>query len=716
MSHSNDSDLLWLPKDVGGTQAVEFRKRINEKYGIALGTYEDLWKWSVDHRADFWGEVWDWEAVLGDRGSCFVVDESKSPADNPAWFTGARLNWAENQLRHHRERPGDVAIIDFSEPCAGWDAPIRKITQAELYSLVERTQAALVKAGLLRGHRVAYWGGNRAEAAVVLLATSAIGAIFSSVAADFGVGGVIERLEQIKPKLLFVSNGVVYHAQPRPLLPLLPRLLAALHNPPSCTIVIEHLPVSLAADLSLDRAWKQARNWDDFLGTDHPATDVSFARIGFNEPIWVLFSSGTTGKPKAIVHRQGGQLLDSLREHHLAGDMTHGDVHLFYTTPGWMMFQYLVSGLATGATIVMYEGSPLKRPEYLWEKIDELGVTVFGASAKYIEQISKVYPDVGRKHRLSSLRQILSTGSPLPPQLFDFVYRNIKKDVLLGSITGGTDICSVFAGRNTSLPVYRGEIQSRMLGYDLATHNGPDQAGELVVLRAFPAEPIGFWPLKVDALPDGHLFSKADEAKARERFIDSYFKGAQGIWCTRHCTPCTMLTPDHGDHVMITKSRSGNGGGLVMLGRSDGVLNPAGIRFGPADIYTVVESPDFVQLGIEETLVTAIEVDGGSDERVVLFVKMAPGFALSADFVKTIKDAIKTARSARHVPSAIVVVSDVPITLTGKKIEVQIKKVINGGAVAAINPDTLRNPECLAEYVERGLELRGEFNGRKAAL
>ncbi|OCF38693.1 acetoacetate-CoA ligase [Kwoniella heveanensis CBS 569] len=682
---TSDPDLLWSPADPSSSQTELFREYINDTHYLSLESYEDLWKWSVSNRGDFWSAVWDWEQVVGIKG-IYTVDESARPVDNPHWFPDTSLNWAENQLRHLKTRPRDIAIITTSEPCAGHSPSPKRFTQSELYRLVGKTQRSLYKTGVKKGDRVAFWGGNVLEAAVVLLATSSIGGIFSSAAADFGVDGVKERLEQIKPKVLFVTNGVVYAGTARPLLPLLPKLLASLSDPPQVVVIIDHLPEEL---VPRPKELEKERKWDEWLGPHDWDSVINFERMGFDEPIWILFSSGTTGKPKAIVHRQGGMLLDSLREHHLAGDIGRGDVFFYYTTPGWMMYQYLISSLATGATIVLYEGSPLKPHSHLWTLIDELKITIFGTSAKWIEQISKYYPDVKENHDLSSLKQILSTGSPLPSALFDFVYDRVKKDVIVGSITGGTDICSVFAGRNTSLPVYRGEIQSRMLGFALDTDTPPNTPGELICHQAFPIEPLGFWPL------EGYGFPEQDVEDAKKRYKESYFKDEKGTWY-------------HGDYVQITPSRAGNGGGVLMLGRSDGVLNPGGIRFGPTDIYSVLEGSEFADLGVEETLVVGLMVDGGADEKVVLFVKMKEDRTLDEDLTKRIKTSIRLARSARHVPAKIIQVSDVPVTLTGKRVEVPIRKVINGSPIESINPATLRNPGCLAEYVRLGEMMRKE--------
>ncbi|WVW85775.1 acetoacetate-CoA ligase [Kwoniella bestiolae CBS 10118] len=680
----NSEDLLWTPSNPSQTQTSLFREHLNSSHSLSLSSYEDIYNWSISHRAEFWSALWDWEKVIGEKGN-HVVNEKASPEDNPPWFEDSRLNWAENQLRHSSTYPDDIAVIQLSESTSSYTPPTKRITQKELNILVGQAQRSLVRAGARKGDRIGFWGGNVLEAVVLVLATSSIGCIFSSAASDFGVDGVKERLDQIQPRLLFVTNGVVYNGVVRPLLPLLPKLLESLKTPPEKIVVIDHLPEGLVP--SLQELEEKVERWDEWL--DDTEGETTFERLGFNDPIWILFSSGTTGKPKAIVHRQGGMLLDSLREHHLAGDIGRGDVFFYYTTPGWMMVQYLISSLSTGATIILYEGSPLKDPAYLFNMIDEYGITIFGTSAKWLEVISKTYPNVKDHHELKTLKQILSTGSPLPGGLFDWIYRDVKEDVMVGSITGGTDICSVFAGRNTCLPVYRGEIQSRMLGFALDTDGLPNQPGELICNEAFPIEPLGFWPL------EGYGFSEEEVEVAKKRFKESYFKGEKGTWY-------------HGDYVRITPSRSSNSGGILMLGRSDGVLNPGGIRFGPTDIYSVLEGPKYSELGVEETLVVGLMVEGGADEKVVLFVKMKENRTLDEGLVKKIRTDIRLARSARHVPSKIIQVSDIPVTLTNKRVEVPIRKLINGASISSINPSTLRNPHCLEEYVKLGDKMRKE--------
>jgi len=448
-------------------------------------------------------------------------------------------------------------------------------------------------------------------------------------------------------------------------------------------------------------------SWENFLASGKKAglgrTDsgeIAFKRLPFDWPLWILFSSGTTGKPKPIVHRAGGMLLQARKEFAICAGLKPEDVFFYFTTTGWMMWNFLVAGLASGCTLILYDGSPLRDPPLLWHMVDDLGITIFGTSAKYIDQLSKVYKP-RLQHKLNSLRHIYSTGSPLAHALFDFVYEFIHPNVLLGSITGGTDICSLFAGMCSALPVFRGEIQCRLLGMAVETFAqdgtvcGSGQTGELVCLRPFPCQPVGFWPLP-------GFDSEAAVEVAKHRYQQAYFAEFEGVWY-------------HGDHVLITESRYGNGGGLVMLGRSDGVLNPGGVRFGSAEIYDVLDlsfsasssnvDPSHV---VVDCLAVGQAVRGGTDERVILFVKLAEGASLNEDLQRRIKGEIRMQRSARHVPERIIQVQDIPHTVNGKRVEVPVKKIINGAPVSSVNPATLRNPECLLEYEMLGSELRAE--------
>lgn len=446
-------------------------------------------------------------------------------------------------------------------------------------------------------------------------------------------------------------------------------------------------------------------SWQNFLSqgahsrAESPWEDIPWHRTHFDWPLWILFSSGTTGLPKPIVHRAGGMLLQSNKEHIICSEIGPDDVFFYYTSCGWMMYNYLISALATGCTIVLYDGSPLYTKEYLWKLVDDLGITIFGTSAKYLDSLSRIYHP-REHHQLTTLRHIYSTGSPLSGKLYDFIYQHIHPNVLVGSITGGTDICSLFAGQNTALPVFRGEIQCRMLGMAVqafSQHGTPvpsGEAGELVCTKPFPCQPLGFWPLP-------GYGDDTSVHKASVRYKQSYFETFDsGVWY-------------HGDHVIITPSRGGNAGGLIMLGRSDGVLNPGGVRFGSSEIYDVLEhyfsetspsiSPDFV---IHDALVIGQSINKNTDERVILFVKLGNGVKLSDQLVKALQMQIRAKRSPRHVPEKIIQVADIPHTLNGKRVEVPVKKIINGASLGGINLSTLQNPDCLLEFVHLAKELR----------
>ncbi|KAF8709107.1 AMP-binding enzyme, partial [Rhizoctonia solani] len=712
MADLDSAKLLWTPEGTHETRTAQFMRKVNAKYGLSLSSYDQLWSWSTENIAEFWDLVWEDTNIIGDRGP-HVIDRSALPADNPEWFIGSQVNWAENAL--WCRSPDKIAIIEAVEPTPDLaSSPLREITYAELYTKVADIVSALIEHGVKKGDRVASYSSNCIETAVVCLATAAIGALWVSAAADFGPDGVLERFEQVKPKIIFAVNSVSYNGKRHPHVPKLKSLLAGLQERKleSPKVVIIDTTRGTSSNSDLDQSWE---NWESFAarGASSKAGrnekgEIIWTRVDFNHPLWIMFSSGTTGKPKPIVHRTGGMLIQSRKELSICADMKPSDVFFYYTTTTYcivwvtlalsylmlssgMMYQFLMGGLGVGCTILLYDGSPLRDPSCLWRMADECKITIFGTSAKYLDQLAKGYKP-REHHDLSSVRHIYSTGSPLAPQQFDYVYEHISKNVLLGSITGGTDICSLFAGMNSSLPVYRGEVQCRMLGMAIESYSSEGsllpagETGELVCVKPFPCQPAGFWPLPGYGTDE-------EVSKARSRYQDAYFNVFKGIW-------------HHGDYVRITTN-----GGVVMLGRSDGVLNPGGIRFGSSEIYEVLDQSFSAgaQPLILDSLVVGQSIQGGADERVILFVKLPEGETLSDDLRKRIREEIRKKRSPRHCPEKILQVhGEIPHTLNGKRVEVPVKRIINGALKSTINPATLRNPECLDEFVKYGQELRAE--------
>ncbi|KAF9009054.1 acetoacyl-CoA synthetase [Cyathus striatus] len=682
---AND-EPLYYPENPAQTATFRFLTRANAARGLNLSSYYDLYRWSTEHIDQFWSLVWDETSVIGHKGF-HVVDNAASPSSNPPWFAEARLNWAENMLRCRSD--DKFALVHAIEPTSDASPPmVRKCTYAELYQLVCKLVSALLALGVKHGDRVASYSSNCIENVAACLATSAIGGIWVSAAADFGPEGVLERFEQVQPTVLFAVDAVVYNQKIHQHLPKVSSLLSSLSK---SSIYPKVVVIKTFPDYFHEQGWESDWvSWDTFIeqGAKHNLGvsengEIEWARLSFDTPLWILFSSGTTGRPKPIVHRAGGMLLQSKKEFSICAGLRSDDIFFYYTTTGWMMWNFLASALSIGCTLVLYDGSPLRDPSLLWRLVDNFGITIFGTSAKYIDQLSKGYRP-REHHSLSTLRHVYSTGSPLAPALFDYVYQHIHPKVMLGSITGGTDICSLFAGMSSALPVYRGEVQCRMLGMAIesftptGSKNPPDEAGELVCIRPFPCMPLGFWPLP--------RFGKRDEIQeARERFKQSYFNEFEGVWY-------------HGDHIIITRSRSGNGGGLIMLGRSDGVLNPGGIRFGSSEIYDVLDA-QFSSGSQEDVIIDSLavgqKIDGGSDERVILFVKLSIGCELSASLESRIRSEIRRRRSPRHVPAQVIQVPDIPYTINGKRVEVLVKKIINGAPLSSVNAATLSNPECL---------------------
>ncbi|XP_064392803.1 acetoacetyl-CoA synthetase-like [Halichondria panicea] len=640
---------MWSPNGQE-TKMDEFRERVNKELKLTLKTYADLWQWSVDRYDQFWEQFFHYSTL---QYSCVyekVVDTSKNIAEIPEWFQGCRMNYAENLLQHQDDK---TAIITYGEGQEGVS-----VSFSELRQRVATLAAAMRGYGIGEGDRVVGYLPNSSFAVEAMLATASIGAVWSSTSPDFGVSGVLDRFTQIKPKLIFSVEAVRYNNKTHSHLQKLSEVVAGL--PALEMVVIFPFCGTQNIDTS---SIPNSVLFEDFVEDFRGAKELKFAQLPFNHPLFIMFSSGTTGVPKCMVHSAGGTLIQHLKEHILHGNMTSSDVMFYYTTTGWMMWNWLVSALAVGATIVLYDGSPfIPSPNVLWDCVDKFGITILGTGAKWLSALEERNIHPIETHSLTSLHTILSTGSPLKPQSYDYVYTRIKDDIMLGSISGGTDIISCFAGQNPTVPVYRGELQSRNLGmavecWDTDGKEVLDDSGELVCTKPFPSMPTHFWNDD-----DGIKYTKA------------YFTKFQGVWA-------------HGDYCVIN-SRTG---GIVMLGRSDGTLNPAGVRFGSAEIYNIIEHME----GIADSLCVGQRISGG-DERVILFLKMTPGHSFSEDIVKKVKVQLRTQLSARHVPAVVLETTDIPYTINAKKVEVAVKKIISGEEVQ--QRGALANPQSLDLY------------------
>jgi len=636
---------MWTPNEdqVKQAQITQFRHNLNTRYGVTLNSYADLYQWSLNNAETFWGEIWKLGEIISSTRADTVVDDlHKMPGAR--WFQGSRLNYAENLLRYRDER----IAIHFR----GEDQVQRSLTYAQLYEQVAHTAQAMQDAGVTQGDRIAGFIPNLPETIIAMLAASSLGAIWSSSSPDFGIKGVLDRFTQIEPKIIFAADGYFYGGKR---FDSLEKLQNILHDLPSVEKVVV-ISYTQTPDLS---SIPNSMHWDDFV--DNNATEVSFTPLPFDHPLYIMYSSGTTGLPKSIVHSAGGTLIQHLKELMLHCDLRREDTIFYFTTCGWMMWNWLVSSLAVGATLVLYDGNPFyPGPEGLWKMAEELDISVFGTSAKYLDALEAAGCKPGQDYKLSALRAVLSTGSPLSEESFDFVYSDIKQDLLLASISGGTDIVSCFVLGNPVLPVHRGELQCRGLGMQVEAFDDSGQGvfnenGELVCTLAFPSMPVFFWND-----PDG------------QKYHSAYFADYPGIW-------------RHGDFIEINDH-----GGVRIYGRSDATLNPGGVRIGTAEIYTVVENlPEIV-----DSLVVGQAWQ--DDERIILFVKLPEGDVLDEALVKKLKVVIRQNCSPRHVPAIILKTTDIPYTINGKKVEIAVKKIIRGQEVQ--NRSALANPESLDLY------------------
>jgi acetoacetyl-CoA synthetase len=640
---------LWRPSETRGadTNLTRFMRCVNARRGLRLRDYTELYAWSLSSAPEFWTELARFADIRAAWGAAPVI-ENPSAMPGARFFADTQLNFAENLLRYDDDQP---ALVFRNEGGAR-----RSLSYRELRAEVARIAAGLASAGVVAGDRVAGYLPNIPEATIAMLATASLGAIWSSCSPDFGVHGVLERFGQIAPKVLFTADGYYYAGKVLDSLQPMTEVLAQL-TAVELVVVIPYLgrEPQLAP---LGTAAARASRWQEF-GT--PGAAAEFRALPFNHPLYILYSSGTTGAPKCIVHGAGGTLLQHQKEHLLHTDLKRSDRVFYFTTCGWMMWNWLMSALATGATVVLYDGSPFHPgPGALWRMAAEERVTVFGTSAKYLSSLQKSDFMPGDSVDLTALRTVLSTGSPLLPEGFDYVYRAVKSDLQLASISGGTDIVSCFALGCPLRPVYRGEIQCRGLGmavdiFDDAGRALRETRGELVCTAPFPSMPLGFWND-----PQGVKYRAA------------YFERFPGVW-------------HHGDYAAITEHD-----GLIIYGRSDAVLNPGGVRIGTAEIYSAVESlPQ-----IAEAL--AVGQDWSGDVRVVLFVRLHGGARLDEPLKKEIRATIRSHTTARHVPAKIIAVPDFPRTLSGKLTELAVRNVIHGLPVK--NRDALANPGALEHF------------------
>ena len=632
---------LWTPSQasIDAANMTRFITQVNRNYDLSISDYDALYQWSLDQKETFWSEIWDFCEIIGDKGERILLGGEN--IESAQWFPDASLNFAENLLR---KRNSEIAIYFRAE-----DQVEFTLTYKELYAQVASVAAWLKNKGLNPGDRVAAYLPNIPEAVVAMLAATSLGAVWTSTSPDFGEDSVIDRFGQTEPRFLFTVDGYFYNGKKHD-------INTKVKN------ICDQLP-SVEQIIQIDFAGfgnhVDAINWGEIIA--QPIAQIDFVTRKFNDPLYVLYSSGTTGSPKCITHKVGGTLIQHLKEHMLHCDVHPGDRVFYFTTLGWMMWNWLVSALASKAALVLYDGSPFYPDgEVLWRYAEDIDMTIFGTSAKYIEAMKNVALRPRGKFGLSKLRTIASTGSVLSPESFDYVYENIKQDVCLASVSGGTDIVSCFVIGCPLLPVYRGEVQCRALGlavevFDDDGNSIKNKKGELVCTQTFPCQPAYFW---------------ADESG--EKYHNAYFARFDNVW-------------HHGDYVMLTEHN-----GIVIYGRSDATLNPGGVRIGTAEIYRHVEQLDEV---VESIVIGQI---WDNDVRVVLFVVLQPGLNLDDALQDRIRRTVREKCTPRHVPAKIVQVAEIPRTKSGKIVELAVREVVHDRPVK--NMHSLANPEALDLY------------------
>ncbi len=639
--------LLWQPSEqrIKASNMYRFMTLINEKYSKSLAEYADLWEWSTENIPDFWASMWEFAGIKASKPYKEVVDDvNKMPGAK--WFSGAELNFAENLLRYRDDR---VALIFKGEARES-----TKMTYAELYDEVARVAKALREMDVRPGDRVVGFMPNMPQAIIAMLAATSLGATWSSCSPDFGIKGVLDRFGQIKPKVLFTANGYSFKDNK---FDSLERIADILKELPTTERVVVVPYTEENPDIS---GIPNAVHYRDFKSPESNL-EIEFEQLPFEHPLYIMYSSGTTGLPKCMVQSAGGILIHHMKELMLHSDLKREDTIFYFTTCGWMMWNWLTSSLGVGATLVLFDGFPFY-PDAgaLWKMAQDEKITIFGTSAGYIAALMNADVKPGKTYDLTPLRAVLSTGSPLSVEGFEFIYREVKEDLQLASISGGTDINGCFALGNPMGPVYAGELQARALGmkvYAFDDNGKPviNQQGELVCTTPFPSMPIYFWDD-----PDG------------EKYHSAYFDVYPNVW-------------RHGDFIEVNER-----GGVVIFGRSDATLNPGGVRIGTADIYRLMEQLE----EIEDSIV--IGQPWQNDVRVILFVKLAEGYELNDELKNKIKKTLRTNASPRHVPAKIFAVPDIPYTLNMKKVELAVKKVVMGQEV--LNKDALKNPEVLDHY------------------